>query len=41
MVAFDGSDSVNPMECNLTATLGEGNVTDNDVFFLLPYNDDD
>ena len=28
------------MECNLTATLGEGNVSDDDVFFLLPYDGD-
>ena len=40
MVAFDGRDSISPMECNLTATLGEGNIADDDVFFLLPYDGD-
>lgn len=40
MVAFDGRDSMSPIECNLTTTLGEGNVTDDDVFFLLPYDGD-
>ena len=32
---------MNPIECNLAATLDEGNVSDNDVFFLLPYDGDD
>lgn len=41
MIEFDGRDSMSPMECNLTATLGEGNVADNDVFLLLPYDGDD
>jgi len=32
---------MSPIECNLSATLGEGNVTDNDVFSLLLYDSDD
>ena len=40
MVPFDGRDSISPIECNLTATLGEGNAADDDVFSLLPYDRD-
>ena len=29
------------MECNLTSTLGEGSIADNEAFFLLPYDGDD
>ena len=32
---------MSPIECILTATLGESNVTDNDVFFLFSYGSDD
>ena len=31
---------MSPIECSLAATLGENNVADNDVFFLLPYDSD-
>jgi len=40
MVAFDERDTMSPIECNLTTTLGESNVADDDVFVLLPYDDD-
>jgi hypothetical protein len=41
MVSFDGRDSVNRIECNLTTSLGEGNVTSDDIFILLPYDGGD
>ena len=31
---------MSPIECSLTATLEEGNVTDSDVFLLLSYDGD-
>ena len=41
MVAFDGRDSMSPIECNLSLSLERGNVTSDDSFLLLPYNEDD
>lgn len=32
---------MNPIECNLAASLAESNVTNDDVFIILPYNGDD
>ena len=29
---------MSPIECNLSTTLGEGNIADDDVFSLLPYD---
>ncbi|KAF9783981.1 hypothetical protein BJ322DRAFT_1067937 [Thelephora terrestris] len=41
LVSFDGRDSMSPIECNLTLTMAEGNVTNDDVFILLSYGSDD
>ena len=32
---------MSPIECNLAASLGEANVTNEDIFILLPYDGGD